>query len=310
MDKLAAIVGPTAAGKSELAVLVAEKTGAEIISCDSMQVYQGMDIGTAKADHVIRSRVAHHLLDVVEPGGDFSVADYQRLGQQAIADINCRGRIPLLVGGTGLYYQALVDDYDFVPLPNLRQVRQRLEESCRCEGLEALYQMLQEKDPDYAARISANDRKRIIRALEVWEITGQAFSATQARSPGRYLLAAVGLEVPRPFLYERINQRVDRMVIEGLFEEAASLRKKGLGSDCRSMQALGYKQAMAVLEGNLDREQAILDIKKSTRNYAKRQYTWFRKDDRIRWFHLDDTTNMSQLADKICDYMESIFISR
>ena len=310
MIKLAAIAGPTAAGKSEIALQVAGRIGGEIISCDSMQVYRGMDIGTAKVDSDMREKVPHHLIDVAASDGEFSVADYQILGREAIAGISSRGQIPLLVGGTGLYYQALVDDYDFVPLPNLKQVRQRLEEGCERSGLVTLYERLMEVDPDYAARISSNDRKRIIRALEVWEITGRAFSATQVRFPGKYLLAAAGLSLPRPYLYARINQRVDLMLAKGLIEEVERLKAAGITRAHRSMQALGYKQVMAFLDGEVSYNQMAEDIKKATRHYAKRQYTWFKKDDRIRWFDLDEETDLRTLIDKICDFMESVFISR
>lgn len=310
MNRLAALVGPTAAGKSEIALQVAGRIRAEIISCDSMQVYKNMDIGTAKADGAMRAEVPHHLLDVVAPDSDFSVADYQALGRQVIGDVAGRGLIPLLVGGTGLYYQALADDYDFIPLPNLQDVRRNLEDECDNCGLETMYQRLQTIDPDYAARISGNDRKRIIRALEVWQITGRAFSATQTRSRNRYRLAAAGINVERQFLYERINQRVDLMLARGLVEEVAALRTAGINRNHRSMQALGYKQVMAYLEGEIGYGHMVEEIKKTTRHYAKRQYTWFKKDDRIRWFDYNSDTDPGALRDKICDFMESAFFSR
>ncbi len=308
--KLAAIVGPTAAGKSELAIELAVKMNAEIISCDSMQVYRGLDIGTAKTAIEQREGVVHHLIDVVDPDKTYSVAEYQKAGKELIAAISARGRLPLLVGGTGLYYQALVDDYDFIPLPNQQQVRHNLEETCSQHGLEFLYSKLQAVDPEYAARIGPNDRKRTIRALEIWEITGQAFSKTQIRRRDTYCLAVAGLFVPREILYENIEKRVDKMLAQGLVEEVAGLKARGLCSSHSSMQALGYKQVLAYLEGRFSYDEMQAEIKKETRRYAKRQYTWFKKDDRIRWFNLQLEEEHVQLVDKICYYMASVFNSR
>ena len=272
MFRLAALVGPTAVGKTEIALQVAEKLGAEIISCDSMAVYRGMDIGTAKPDKEAQKRITHHMIDVVDPDINFTVADYQRQVKELIKSIHDRNRLPLLAGGTGLYYQAVVDDYNFFPVESLQPVRQRLEEQCGEQGLSPLYDRLREVDPDYAEKVGPNDRKRIIRALEVYELTGQSFSSLQTNRRGTYRLAAVGLYLERTSLYARIEERVDQMIEAGLVEEVIGLRSQGYHPGLNSMQALGYKQVWAYLEGRLDYEGMVRAIKDETRRFAKRQY--------------------------------------
>ncbi|MEQ8237519.1 MAG: tRNA (adenosine(37)-N6)-dimethylallyltransferase MiaA [Syntrophomonadaceae bacterium] len=309
MQKLAALVGPTAVGKTEISLLVAEKLGSEIISCDSMQVYRGMDIGTAKADFETRQRVTHHLVDVVEPEVNFTVADYQRLAQEAINEITKRGKLPLLVGGTGLYYQAVVDKYDFFPIEARQEVRQRWEQALQKQGLTRLYEILRAIDPEYAVKIGANDRKRIIRALEVHDLTGQPFSQVQQRNREAYQLAAVGLYMDRAQLYARIEARIDQMIGEGLVEEVIRLRARGCSLESNSMQALGYKQVYCYLEGMINWEDCLRDIKQETRNFAKRQLTWFKRDKRITWVNVTEYLQASELADKICEIVEGQFRS-
>ncbi|NMC27050.1 MAG: tRNA (adenosine(37)-N6)-dimethylallyltransferase MiaA [Syntrophomonadaceae bacterium] len=309
MQKLAALVGPTAVGKTEVSVLVAEKLGAEIISCDSMQVYRGMDIGTAKADFATRQRVTHHLVDVVEPEVNFTVADYQKLAQGAINEIAKRGKLPLLVGGTGLYYQAVVDKYDFFPVEARQEVRQRWERALQEQGLTRLYELLQAIDPEYAAKIGSNDRKRTIRALEVYDLTGQPFSRVQQRNREAYQLAAVGLCRDRDQLYARIEARIDQMIAEGLVDEVVKLRVRGYSLDSNAMQALGYKQVYCYLEGMINWEDCLRDIKQETRNFAKRQLTWFKRDKRITWINVTQYIHAPELADKICEIVEGQFRS-
>ncbi len=303
MLKLAALVGPTAVGKTELAIRLAQKIGGEIISCDSMQVYRGMDIGTAKAGLAQRATVPHHLLDMVEPDVNFTVADYQRLAQQAIRKLNESGHIPMLVGGTGLYYQAVVDNYDFFPMESRQPIRAKWEQICAEQGIDCLYEHLRAIDPDYALKVGGNDKKRIIRALEVYDLTGQPFSSLQNQNKDTYRLCAIGLYMDRTELYARIEQRVDAMIKEGLVEEVARLREKGYDLSLNSMQALGYKQVYNYLEGLLTYEAMVYEIKKETRNFAKRQYTWFNKDKRIHWFHITEFSNSEILLEKICDLM-------
>jgi len=309
MQKLAALVGPTAVGKTEISVLVAEKLNGEIISCDSMQVYRGMDIGTAKADFETRQRIPHHLVDVVEPEVNFTVADYQRLAGEAINNIARRGKLPLLVGGTGLYYQAVVDHYDFFPVESRHEVRQHWEQLLQEQGLTKLNEILQAIDPEYAFKIGTNDRKRTIRALEVYELTGRPFSRMQQRNLETYQLAAIGLYMDRAQLYARIEARIDQMIAEGLVDEVIRLRSRGCRLDSNSMQALGYKQIYSYLEGMMDWQDCVREIKQETRNFAKRQLTWFKRDKRIAWIDVTQDPHPSELADKICEIVEGQFRS-
>lgn len=304
MLNLAAIVGPTAVGKTRLAIELARSLNAEIISCDSMQVYRGLDIGTAKASTEEQAQIPHHLIDIVNPDDDFTVADYQNRAKEIIMRLNRQDKLPLLVGGTGLYYQAVVDDYNFFPMHSRLTAREKWENICNREGLDKVYQHLQQIDPDYAVKISPNDRKRIIRALEVYDLTGQPFSVFQTRNTGKYHLAVVGLNVDRDKLYQRIEDRVDTMLDQGLIAEVQLLKSKGYGPELNSMQALGYKQVYAYLQGMVGREDMIAEIKKETRRYAKRQLTWFRKDRRIYWINPEDFTNYKDMVKNISAYME------
>ncbi|MDH7497855.1 MAG: tRNA (adenosine(37)-N6)-dimethylallyltransferase MiaA [Syntrophomonadaceae bacterium] len=300
--RLAAIVGPTAVGKSRLAIHCALRLGAEILSCDSMQVYRGMDIGTAKPSREDRALVPHHLLDLVEPDADFTVADYQARARQLIEEINRRHRLPMLVGGTGLYYQAVVDDYQLAPMPGDAAVRRALEEEAE-RDLPGLYARLQWEDPVAAASIRPRDRKRIVRALEVCRVAGRPFSSFQKRNPQRYHLAAVGLTAPREVLYQRIEQRVDAMLQAGLLEEVAGLWRRGFDLPLNSMQALGYRQLLSYLHGRCTLEEAVAAIKRETRRYAKRQLTWFRRDGRIRWFDVSEVEDPAELAGPVCEHI-------
>lgn len=309
MQKLAAVVGPTAVGKTELAIDLARKLNGEIISCDSMQIYKGMDIGTAKASESQRALIPHHLIDIVEPDINFTVADYQKLVKNTISSIAERGHIPVLVGGTGLYYQAVVDDYEFYPMESRLEVRQKWEEIYKLKGLEYLFAQLFKIDNEYALKIGENDKKRTIRALEVFDLTGRPFSSLQKHKNNVYQLSVAGLYLERAELYARIEKRVDSMLKEGLVEEVAALREKGYDLSMNSMQALGYKQVYYYLEGMLTYEKMTSEIKKETRNFAKRQYTWFNKDKRITWFNIKEYAKHELLLEKICEHMEGQFTS-
>lgn len=302
--KLAAIVGPTAVGKTALAIAVAKQLNAEIISCDSMQIYRGMDIGTAKASREEREQVPHHLIDLLEPDMPFTVADYQKLAKQVIIDLNQKGKLPLLVGGTGLYYQALVDDFTFFPMESQVEVRQKWEALCREKGLDVLFQQLNEIDQDYAQKVGPNDRKRIIRALEVWELTGEPFSNFQMRNQSAYDLRVVGLYMDRPRLYERIDRRVEQMFADGLLDEVISLRNKSYDLSLNSMNSLGYKQAGYFLEGMITWEEMLRETQRETRHFAKRQYTWFNKDKRIVWIDVGETPERQLLVNKTISILE------
>lgn len=272
-------------GKSTLAVEVAEALGAEIVSVDSMQVYRGMDIGTDKATLDMRERVPHHLLDIWEPGHDLSVAEFQTAARAAIDDITSREKTPLLAGGSGLYFRAVVDDLEFPP--RSAEVRARLEEQVESEGAPVLHAELARLDPVAASRMEPNNARRIVRALEVIELTGRPFSAADAwdRYESRYDLRAAGLERPRDELYDRISGRVTEMLARGLADEARHVAAAGMSTSAR--QALGYKQVLDAAPGTAT-DVIAQEIARATKRFARRQLSWFRADPRIRWFAASD----------------------
>jgi tRNA dimethylallyltransferase len=282
--KVAAIVGPTAAGKTEAAVEVAERLDAEIVSMDSMQLYRGMDVGTDKAPRSLRQRVPHHLLDVFEPSHELTVAEFQALARSAIEDISRRGKLPLLVGGSGLYVRAVVDDLRFPPRSD--EVRAALEAEAEELGAEALHERLVELDPNAAAKIEPGNERRTIRALEVIELTGRPFSENQGWDSYEsiYDLAIAGISRPRELLDARIEQRVDKLLAGGLLAEVSRLRDMGFGRT--AAKALGYRQ---ILEA--DAKASIADVRdeitRATKRFARRQESWFKADPRVRWFEAD-----------------------
>jgi tRNA dimethylallyltransferase len=280
--RILVILGPTAAGKTEVAMEVARRWGAEIVAADSMTVYRGLELGTAKPSLQDRQSVPHHLLDIVEATASFNVARYQELARAAIGGINGRGRLPLLVGGTGLYISAVVDYPDFPPLPPRPEVRRRLTARAAGEGNAPLHRELARLAPDLADAIHPNDRHRLLRALE---IAGREVG--ERRPPPAYDLLMFGIQRDRAELYRRIEARVDGMFAAGLLDEVAGLRAAGVRKEHQSMQALGYREAMACLEGEYPLEHAIYLVKRNTRRYAKRQLTWFRRDPRVEWLNLD-----------------------
>lgn len=306
--KLAAIVGPTAVGKSALAIEVASRLGGEILSCDSMQVYRGMDIGTAKVSRREQGLVPHHLIDIAEMNEDFNVARYQALAFKIIEGVQARGKIPILVGGTGLYYQSVVDNYQFYPIASKQKVRQKWHNMIEAEGLEAVYKHLMTIDPDYARKINVNDEKRIVRALEVYELTGVPFSCQQQRKTDTYQLAAVGLEMERKELYQRIEKRVDQMLEMGLIQEVKALLASGWDCRVNAMEAIGYKQVVWYLNGFSSYKEMVAEIKLETRRFAKRQLTWFKRDRRIHWVKLKNEDSPSILVKNILNYLEGQFI--
>jgi len=283
-----AIVGPTAVGKSAASLHLAALYGAEIVSVDSMQVYQGMDIGTAKPGPQERSLVPHHLIDIASPYEDFSVALYQSLGRRAIDDIISRGRLPLLVGGSGLYLRALIDEMDFPPpCHRLRDAYYSMPEE---EAIESAYRELLRLDPETAERLGAHNLRRLVRALELREVTGVPPSLTRRRfgEIGRHYpdCLVIGLAADRALLHERIDRRVEEMFRKGLIEEARRLREGGELSRTAS-QALGYRQVFEYLDSKRGLDETIQLVKTATRRYAKRQMTWFRGDPRVRWITLE-----------------------
>jgi len=287
--RVLAIVGPTAVGKTALTLSLADSLGGEIISADSMQVYKGMDIGTAKPTPAERARVVHHLLDVREPGEAFSAADYQHLARVAVEDIVKRGMLPIFSGGTGMYIRAAIDDYNFVAISNDWRVRDELRREAREGGLSRLYARLADIDPPVASRVHANDERRIIRALEVFQITGRPLSFWESQKDARqavYDAVFIGLDRPRAELYARIDQRVEAMVAMGLVDEVRALLGRGMSFVAH--QALGYKEVLPFLEGRCSLEESKEMLKRETRRYAKRQLTWFRADARVQWIDARD----------------------
>jgi tRNA dimethylallyltransferase len=281
-----AIVGPTAVGKTEVAVRVAERIGGEIVCADSRTVYRGMDIGTAKPTWEMRSRVPHHLLDVADPHQVFTVRLFQQLAREAIAQIRGRGRVPLLVGGTGLYIRAVLDGLRIPPVPPDWELRRQLEEEERRHP-GVLHERLKEVDPERAARIHPTNLRRIIRALEIWHHLGVPPSRVEARGPEEPSLR-VGLTMDRRVLHERIDRRIDEQLQAGFVEEVRRLLDRGVPPSAPALQALGYREIAAYLRGELSWTEAIRRWRRNTRRYARRQLIWFRAETRIRWLDVTD----------------------
>ena len=286
MDNMICIAGPTASGKTALSIALAKELGGEIVSCDSMQVYKRMDIGTAKPILAERDGIPHHMLDVAEPWEDFSVSQYCKMATPIVDDILGRGKTAIVVGGTGLYMDALIRGNDFAPYPSTGR-REELEALADSEGIEAVLCKLREVDPESAARLHPSDRKRIIRAMEVYLETGETITAHNEKTkaiPDRYAPIWFALEDEnRQDLYDRIDRRVDIMLEQGLLAEIESLLAAGIPEKCTAMQAIGYKEFLAARNGDISVEEAAEEVKKASRHYAKRQLTWFRRNGRIHW---------------------------
>jgi tRNA dimethylallyltransferase len=300
---LLALVGPTASGKTEAALVIAETLGAEIVSVDSMLVYRGMDVGTAKPTSEERARVRHHLVDLAEPSEAFSVARYQQEGHAALEDIARRRRRPLLVGGSGLYFRALVDRLEF---PGTDPgTRAELELEAAAVGATKLHRRLAFADPAAAAKIEPGNVRRTVRALEVAAITGREFS-TFAEAWERYpsgRVRAAGIELPRDALVARVEGRVRAMLDRGLLDEVRALRARGLGGWLTSTQAIGYAEMAAHLEGRLTLEEAVRETVTRTKSLARRQMAWFRRDPRIRWFEAGPAGAVERVDD-VLEHLE------
>ena len=280
-----AIVGPTAVGKSELALHLAQYFPLEIISADSRQVYRYMDIGTNKPTWAERASVSHHVIDVVEPDEDFSLAMYHQLAIEALKAIQQKGKLPVLVGGSGLYVWSLVEGWKIPQVTPNQELRRRLEARAEQEGSQSLYQELQDIDPSAAAKISPRNIRRVIRALEIYHATGQLLSQLQRKESPGFPILLIGLTQERSGLYRKIDWRVDKMIQRGLVEEVEQLLKKGYSSSLPSMSGIGYKQIGQFLRGEMTLPQSIDKIKYETHRLARHQYAWFRlSDSRIHWF--------------------------
>lgn len=299
---LVVIVGPTAVGKTETGILVAKTINGEIISGDSIQVYKSMDIGTAKPSNEEMSGIPHYMIDIINPDEDFNVAIFQKQVEKYIELINQREKIPIVVGGTGLYVRSVIDHYDFTPPGGSSEKRDELQMLAEKHGNEYLLETLTKVDPVAASKIHANDTRRLIRALEVYYTLGKPISDFQYNRDDlnpKYRLAYYGLNMDREKLYSRIEQRVDIMISRGLVNEVKGLMDKGYGLHNTSMQAIGYKEIVDYLNGRTTIQQAVELIKQNTRRFAKRQLTWFRRDKRIKWKNVDEYQSMENIANEI-----------
>ena len=307
---LVILTGPTAVGKTKASIGLAKAIGGEIISADSMQVYKEMDIGSAKIRPEEMDHVPHYLVDELEPHEEFHVVRFQQMAKQAMEKIYSNGHIPIVVGGTGFYIQALLYDIDFTENDGDMAYREELETFASENGAEALHNILREVDPESADTIHANNVKRVIRALEFYKQTGTKISEhneTERQKESPYQFYYLVLNDDRAKLYDRINRRVDLMIEEGLVDEVRALKEKGYTKDMVSMQGLGYKEMFEYLEGDISLEEAIYKIKRDTRHFAKRQITWFKRERDVIWIDKKECQyNEKKVLDTLLRYMEGI----
>jgi tRNA dimethylallyltransferase len=301
MERLIAIIGPTAVGKTQVSIELAKMLNSEIISGDSMLVYQELNIGTAKPSSDEQSNITHHLMDILEPQEAFSVVEFTEMASQKITAINAKGKIPILAGGTGLYVKALLEGYQFNPTPSDDKLRTKLDELAKEYGNQYLHDKLAEVSPDTAARLHPNDLRRIIRALEIFYLSGDTVSQNKITDQHNLLYdtVVIGLTMERKLLYERINQRVDSMIAQGLVSEVARLLECGIPVNCQAMQGIGYKEIIKYLQNDMELTTAIDNIKQATRNFAKRQLTWYHKMPYITWLDVNDFVTHNDLMETI-----------
>ena len=306
MNNIICIAGPTASGKTALAVELAKRFNGEVVSCDSMQVYRRMDIGTAKPFPEERQGIPHHMIDVADPDEDFSVSRYCEMAGPIVDDIVARGKTAIIAGGTGLYMDSLIKGNDFAPFPSTG-CRERLEAQCDEMGMEFMMNMLREIDPEAAERI--HDRKRMIRALEVYQETGETITEHNRKTqliPPKYSPLWFGLDFePRQALYDRIDLRVDIMLEQGLVEEIRNLLASGIPEKCTAMQAIGYKEFVDALDGRCTIAEAAAQVQQSSRRYAKRQLTWFRRNKAMNWL----TRHPGEGAEEILEQATQIVLN-
>ena len=303
------LIGPTGIGKTEVSINLAEELDGEIISADSMQIYKYMNVGTAKIMKEEMRGIPHYLIDEVYPDEEFTVSDFKESAIKHINDIHNRGKFPMVVGGTGLYVNSLVYDLKFTQVPPNYKFRERYEFIADKYGNEFIYEELKNIDSSSAKRIHVNDRKRIIRALEIYHETDEPMSTYykdfRAYNEDFHVIM-VGLTMKREDLYSKINYRVDNMIDNGLIQEVENLLNMGYTENLNSLQALGYKEIISYIKGDLSIDEAIDLIKKNTRKFAKRQLTWFRRDNRIKWIDLNSFNNKDEVADYIFSYVKDI----
>ncbi len=306
-DPLITIVGPTAVGKTALALQLCQHFHGEVISADSRQIYRGMDIGTAKPTPAEQAAARHHLIDIVEPDEVLGIAEYQSLAYAAIKDVLSRGLIPFLVGGSGQYVRAVVEGWCVPRVPPDHQLRAELQAEAQRVGAYALHARLAALDPVAAARIDPRNVRRVIRALEVCLKTGKPISAQQRAQPPPYLILQIGLTMPRQQLYARVDARIDRMMANGLLDEVRSLIARGFDPSLPSMSGLGYRQLGQHLAGQVSLEQAVRMIKKETRRFIRQQYNWFRLDDpSIRWVDVSQVDAFETARQLVRDFLGEI----
>ena len=302
MNQLIIIVGPTAVGKSALGIDLARSINGEIISADSVQVYRELNIGSAKPGLREQQNIPHHLIDFLNPDQPYTAAQFQLEAAVLIKSIRERGRVPILLGGTGLYVRALLDNYRFME-GGSSHLRKKWQDFLAEEGKEALFAALQQYDPQSAARLHPNDVLRVIRALEVYELTGKTLSSQRPSPENSYPVLAdsviyVGLNAPREILYQRINQRSEQMLTEGLLAETREILGKGYSPQLKPLQSIGYRHAIWHLQGLVTREEMLRLLQRDTRHFAKRQLTWFRRDPRIKWYDITQTS-IENIVEKI-----------
>lgn len=312
MRPLIILTGPTAVGKTSLSIRLAKAVGGEIISADSMQVYRHMDIGSAKISPEEMDGVPHHLIDVLDPDEEFNVTLFQKMAKEAMEEIYSHGNIPIVVGGTGFYIQALLYDIDFKESGEDTFIREELEKLAAEKGGEFLHEMLRDIDPESAEEIHANNQKRVIRAIEYFRQTGERISEhnkreKQKKPPYDFLYYVINTD--RALLYERIDQRVDLMLEQGLVEEVRRLEAMGCTRDMVSMQGLGYKEILDYLQEKCTLEEAVYILKRDTRHFAKRQITWFKREKDVRWISLPDFDNdQDKVLEKLLEDISKMYV--
>ena len=304
-NKLIAVVGPTASGKTALSIEIAKRVSGEVVSCDSMQVYKGMDIGTAKPDEDEKCGIFHHMIDIIRPDEPFSVAEFVWRARECIDDCIARGKVPVLAGGTGLYMDSVLNNIDFADFKSDPKFRAEMQARAEESGNDALHRMLAEKDPEAAKRIHPNNVRRVIRALEVCHVTGKTFTQVNAESRREpvYDTLILGIDTDRDLLYEKIDKRVEIMLEKGLVAEVQGLYDSDIGRDTTAMQAIGYKEIFEYLEGKTGLFEAVEKIKQESRRYAKRQLTWFRRNEEIDWVRLDKRESLEQILGKCFTFL-------
>ncbi|MBQ7882753.1 MAG: tRNA (adenosine(37)-N6)-dimethylallyltransferase MiaA [Phascolarctobacterium sp.] len=296
-ERVAVILGPTATGKSHCAIELAKRLNGEIISGDSMYVYRGMDIGTAKPTEAELNAVPHHLVDILPADAEFNVVDFKERAEELIKDINARGKLPIIAGGTGLYIKALLEGYAFNSVDADEAMRQELEQFTLEHGKEALHARLEQLDPEAAARLHVNDTRRVIRAIEAASKGEEINQYGAAEMP--FEAVVFGLNMPREILYERINRRVDIMIEQGLEKEVRRLLEEGVPVDCQSMKSIGYRQMLWYINDGMDYDFAVDKLKQATRNFAKRQVTFYKRMPYIQWYALDAEPNYENVVNSM-----------